>query len=245
MWTYILGPFLAILPLRWRKSLACYEAVNWARAGVLSGFAEFAVALYCALYWYSYSMTTWVNRGLSFALSGKAGPVEITDQAIGFMAYFIWVQHPLTWLLGYFLVEAAARLCGAAFTSSFLGTLPLFVLDKIYLKIFRRDLPRDAVAVNAPAGTFASAMRDKVLMARLRTVSDELSVEKSGGEELLHVHSCRPKADWTPPRVVRLDDEYYRLEFCSRGMGARPFRYTLRRLPAGVPGRTVLVYVPE
>jgi hypothetical protein len=208
--------------------------------------AEFVIALYAALYWYSYSMTTWVERGLNYALSGKAGPVEITDHAIGFMAYFIWVQHPLTWVLGYFLIESAVRVCGAAFTGNFLGTLPLFLLDRTYLKLFGRKEPLDAVAANAPRGSFASALRDRILTARLTAVADELSVETRGGEEeILHIRSCRLKREWTPPRVVRYGDTYYRLESCSTGVGRRPFHYTLRRLPGGVPGRTVLVYVPE
>lgn len=126
MKTYLWGPLLAVLPLRWRKGLSFYDEINWAHAGVLSGFAEFAIVLYATLYWYSYSMTTWVDRGLEYAMSGKAGPVEITDHAIGFMAYVIWVTHPLTWLLGYFLIEGAARLCGAAFTGNFLGTCRYF-----------------------------------------------------------------------------------------------------------------------
>lgn len=245
MWTYLLGPILAFLPLRWRKSLGCYEAVNWAHAGVISGFAEAVIALFAAVYWYSYSMTTWVERGLNAALSGKAGPAQITDQAIGFMAYFIWATHPLTWAVGYLFLEGAVRVCGAAFTSSFLGTLPLFLLDKVYLKIFRPDLPLDPVAANAPRGTFKRAIREKMRVARTRAVADELSVEKSGTDELLQIRSCRAKADWTPPRVVRYQDSYYRLELCSTGSGPRPFHYTLRRLSAGVPGRNVLVYVPE
>jgi len=51
--------------------------------------------------------------------------------------------------------------------------------------------------------------------------------------------------DWNPPRVVRYEDRYYRLEDYARGSGPRPFVYRLRRLAAGVPGRTVLVYSPD
>jgi len=42
---------------------------------------------------------------------------------------------------------------------------------------------------------------------------------------------------------VRVDETYYRLEASSVEKGAaRPFRYRLRRLAAGVPGRGVLLY---
>jgi hypothetical protein len=244
MWTYVLGPIVALLPARWRKALPFAEAANWGVAGTLSGLGEFAVAIAGIICWYSYSMTTWVQRGLDYALSGKQGSAEITDHAIGLMAYAIWATHPLTWILGYFFAEGAVRLCGAAFTGSILGTLPLFLADKAYGKIFRRGEPKDAVAANAPAGSFGSAMRDKMLSAR-PVVGDELSIEKDGNEELLQVRASRRKAEWEPPKVVRYKDSYYRLESCSRGGGARPFQYTLRKLPAGVPGRTVLVYSPE
>lgn len=63
--------------------------------------------------------------------------------------------------------------------------------------------------------------------------------------EILEIHASRMKQDWTPPRIVRYDDAYYRLERFSRGVGSRPFVYHLRRLSAGVPGRTVLLYQPE
>jgi hypothetical protein len=88
-------------------------------------------------------------------------------------------------------------------------------------------------------------MRDKVVTARLSQVADEHCVIKSEAEEFLEIRACRAKLDWTPPRVVRYQDRYYRLEEFVRKSGARPFIYKLRRLAAGVPGRTVLLYSPE
>src|SRR5438477_8018700 len=38
---------------------------------------------------YSYSVTTWVSRGLDAALAGKASP-GVSDQEVGFMAMFIF-----------------------------------------------------------------------------------------------------------------------------------------------------------
>jgi hypothetical protein len=82
-------------------------------------------------------------------------------------------------------------------------------------------------------------------MATLPLVPDELHFMREGSDEILEIHSCRVKTEWTPPRVVRHEDRYYRLEACSERTAPRPFVYTLRRLPAGVPGRTVLIYSPE
>jgi hypothetical protein len=37
MRTYILGPFLSLLPKRWRKSFLFDLSINWARAAAISG----------------------------------------------------------------------------------------------------------------------------------------------------------------------------------------------------------------
>jgi len=41
---------------------------------------------------------------------------------------------------------------------------------------------------------------------------------------------------------VRVNEVYYRLEESTVEPGARPFRYHLRRLEAGVTGRNVVLY---
>ena len=85
MLTYLLGPFLALLPQRWRKWLPMGSSVEWRRATVLSGFGEAAIGLASLMYWYSYYMNLMVNNGLDSALGGKMGP-GVTAQAIGFTA---------------------------------------------------------------------------------------------------------------------------------------------------------------
>jgi hypothetical protein len=76
-------------------------------------------------------------------------------------------------------------------------------------------------------------------------VPDELYFSKNGADEILEIRASHRKPDWTPPKTVRYQDVFYRLERSSDGPGPRPFRYRLRRLSAGVMGRTVLVYAPE
>jgi hypothetical protein len=88
------------------------------------------------------------------------------------------------------------------------------------------------------------ALRERLLTASWSIVSDELYFKSDASEEILEIHTSRRKEGWTPPRVVRIRDSYYKLEADSFGLPPRPFRYMLRRLPAGVPGRTVLLYSP-
>lgn len=247
MCTFLLGPLLALLPKRWRRSLPWTESVDWRMACLLSGLLEFLVALGAMLYWYSYSVSTWVSRALDAALEGKMGP-GVSDQAIGFTAMVIFATHPLTWLLAYFGVEGNVRLVGAAFAENHLGILPLFVVDKFLLKVTGRGGPGMAQSAGYAEGnlsSFAGAIREKVRRSASAVLPDQLCVSKEGGEEFLEVRACRRKPDWTPPRTVKYQDTFYRLEASSDGPGPRRFRYRLRRLAAGVMGRTVLVYSPE
>jgi hypothetical protein len=246
MWIFLLGPLLSLLPKRWRKALPFRDAVHWRSAAILSGLAESVIALAGLMYWYSYSATTWVSRALDNVL-GKNAPTTITDHDIGFAALVVWATHPLTWAIAFVGIEGMARLC-AAFTDTVLGVFPLYLLEKIYSKIFRRGAPQPASAVNfsrSHVASYVDTVKEKVLTARLSQVPDELHVAKNDSEEILEIRAWCAKPDWTPPRVVRYDDRYYRLEESSRGSAPRPYVYKLRRLAAGVPGRTVLTYSPD
>jgi hypothetical protein len=246
MWIYLLGPFLALLPNRWRKALPFYQAVPWRAAAILSGLAESVLALAALMYWYSYSVTTWVSRSLDGVLS-KSAPTTITEHEIGFAALVVWATHPLTWTIAFFGIEGMVRLC-AAFTDTVLGIFPLYLLDKLYSKIFRRGVPGPASAVKfsqSHLSSYVETMKEKVLTASLSQVPDELYTVNTEGEEFLEIRAWRAKPEWTPPRVVRYEDRYYRLEEYARGSSPRPFIYKLRKLTTGVPGRTVLTYSPE
>jgi hypothetical protein len=245
--TYLLGPFLALLPQRWRKLLPFGSRVEWHRATVLSGFGEAAVALVATLYWYSYYVNLLVDRGWDSAFGGKMGP-NVTDHAIGFTALVIWATHPLTLLLAYAGLEGSVRLVGAAFTETNLGIFPLFLVEKIIRKLSGRSEPSAAKTAGFSEGnlsSYAGAIREKAILRRLPQVPDELFVSGSGADETLEIRASRRKVDWNPPRTVRYQDAFYRLEACADGAPPRPYRYTLRKLSAGVMGRTVLIYSPE
>jgi hypothetical protein len=120
MWRLALGIFLSILPQRWRDALRLNESVPWEPATVLSGFVESLLALILLLYWYSRSVTTWAAKALDSALRG--GPESaVPGQAIGFSALVLWILHPLTWLIAYFILEGLVRLLAAAFTDQIFG----------------------------------------------------------------------------------------------------------------------------
>jgi hypothetical protein len=247
MWTYFPGPFLAIFPKRWRDALPFSGVVNWAHSTAISGIAEAIAALAWLSYWYSYAMNTWVGRGvdtvLNGALTGKTGP-EVRPQDIGGVALVVWVSHPLTWLIAYFGLEGALRL-GAALTGTGCGILPFFMLDRLFLLFVGRSerSSLDEAAANGGRQDTGGGLHE--LMARGgRAVSDEICLRRDGAEEILEICASRKKDGWDAPRTVRYQDRYYRLESASMAGRPRPFRYILRRLPVGVPGRSVLLYSP-
>lgn len=247
MWTYLFGPIFALLPKAWRERLPFAERVVWEPATALSGSVEFVVGLIALSEWYVRGMSHWVGYGVSQALDGKMG-TEVRFQDIGGASLLIWATHPLTWLIGYFALEGVVRMCAGAFGGSSCGTFPLYLVDAIFFRPFRR---RGARPIEAGAGaranvsSFAGAIRERVQSAKGKDVPDELCFSEEESGEILEVYACRRKQDWTPPRVVRYFDAYYRLEANSSGGGARPFVYRLRRLAAGVPSRTVLLYAPQ
>ena len=204
------------------------------------------IALIALSYWYMYAMTAWVERGIETALSGKMGP-GVTDQAIGSVALVVWATHPLTLLLAYAGIEGAIRLSAAAFSDNILGIFPLFFLDKIFVTAFchRKAKNTNTTRSSRINSSLMGALRERALTASSPIVADELYFKSSASEEILEIHSSRRKEGWTPPRVVRIRDSYYSLEVDSLGSPPRPFHYRLRRLPAGVPGRTVLLYSPS
>lgn len=247
MLTYILGPFLALLPKRWSEALPTGASIDWRRATALSGFGESVIALIALMYWYSYSMTTRVDRALDAALAGKL-PTGVTDHDIGFTALVIWATHPLTWLIFYAGLEGAVRFVGAAFSENYMGILPLFFVDRVIAKLTGGDSRDSAKVAGYSQGyvcSYVGAIRERVRGTTLAEIPDELRYGRDASDETLEIRACRRKVDWTLPRTVRFQDDFYRLEGFAEGPAPRPFRYALRRVAAGVMGRTVLVYSPE
>jgi len=193
MFTFLLGSFLAALPKRWRQSLPFFKSMDWRTPCLLSGFGELGLAIIAYMYWYSYSMNTWVSRGLDAALAGKMDP-RVTDRDITVMSLFIFATSPLTWMIVGVFAEGSVRLVGAAFTESNLGILPLFVADKIFLKMTGRSGPGVAQAAGyteTNVSSYVGAIREKVRVSTKAMVPDELCVTREGADEFLEIRACR------------------------------------------------------
>ena len=246
MWQTLLGIVLAVLPRRWRDPLHLEQAIPWVLAAILSGLLEALIAFVALVSWYSHSVTHWAANALDSAL--RNGPeAQVPGQAIGFSALVLWCIHPLTWFIGYFAIEGLVRFLAAVSTEQVLPSWPLLLADWSYGKLTGRPPEGDAIHLPTARQQFqslASAARHAAKSAGVAELPDELHESTQGSESLLEIHSCRAKSEWIPPRVVRIVDTYYRLESTSEGNRPRPFIFHLRRLPAGVPGRSVLLYDP-
>jgi hypothetical protein len=244
MWRLVLGAILSLLPRRWRDQLPLDAGFPWERAAMLSGLVESMAALLGLVTWYSHSVTTWAANALDSALRG--GPeANVPGQAIGFSALVLWVIHPLTWCIGFFAFEGIVRFLAAAFTEQVFATLPLAAADWCYGKIVGR--PREGDAAFTPGAkeqlrSLVTAVREGVRVGNTPEMVDELVESNRGEQTYLEIRSSHPKPEWVPPKVVRIAEQYYRLEELAKGKAPRTFVFRLRRLTAGVPGRTVIVY---
>jgi hypothetical protein len=240
--TLLLGPLLSLLPRRWRESHALFSSIDWPIAAALSGMIESLLALLAFVYWYSYSVMHWAQDAIYSAIEKGA---SIPPHTVGFAAFALMFLHPLTWLIAWCALEGAVRFLGATFTGSVLGIFPLFLLDKAWTRFTSGPRAERSADATNNWSSFFSSIRQRAAFLRNPSLSDEVRYSADATGEVVSIASSRPKSGWEPPRIIRCKDIYYRLEATSEQSGRRPFLYVLRRLPAGVPGRTVISYTTD
>lgn len=241
LWTFVAGPILALLPERWRRARLWYERVHWELAGTVSGILEMLGAVTALGYWYMHEMMRRIGQIMDLADSGKLGP-GLTEHQVQGAALTLFYMNVVTWMLFYFFAEGAVRLCAAAFTDKMYGSLPVWIVERVLFAIRKPQEARVAATVKEHTKSIADAVRERMMVARLEDVDDELKFGTDGRDEVLEIWASRRKAEWEPPKTVRVDEAFYRLEESRRGAGPRPFQYRLRRVEAGVMGRMVIDY---
>lgn len=203
--TYILGPFLTMLPRRWRTRVLASADVHSARAATISGILEVIFAIVGLIVWYSIYVTL-----LSAAAAHSS--VAIPDQSanrIGMFAYAWFWLNPLTWVVAYFAFEGAVRFLAAAVTGETYGILPLWAVERVWRFFKQRNAPPP-----------------------LPLVTDEITPGDATCD--IRISSCRAKSDWKYPFTIRYAGAYFQvIASSSLGMGPRPHVYSLRRLPPG------------
>ena len=172
----------------------------------------------------------------------KIGP-GLEEHQVSGGALTLFYMSPLTWVLFYLFAEGAVRLCAAAFTDKACGSFLLWIVERVTFAIRKPEQARHAeLAVKEHVRSVAESVRERLMVARLKDMEDELRFEGNETGEVLEIWASRRKEDWTPPKIVRVDEVFYRLEEQRVRKGLRPFQYRLRRLEAGVMGRGVIQY---
>jgi hypothetical protein len=220
MWSYVFGPFLALLPARLRTKWFADRNIQWRSAAIISGAMQFVAGPFVLALWEAF-ITTSIGRSIATA----AGLQPIQLQGSGpFQMFFLVVSfvNPITWILFYLFVEGAFRGIAAGIAGETLGTLPLFAIDQGYLFVRRKVWDRPPPMVR-----------------------DLVTQDDSRADWQLKIESCRAKGDWNVGKLLRYENRYYRIESYSQEGGARPFVFLLRAVAAGVPSYSVILYSPE
>jgi hypothetical protein len=130
----------------------------------------------------------------------------------------IAAMNPITWLIMYLIFQGVGRAFAAAMLGETPGTLVLAAPDLLYCYFEKQK------------GRSEAQLPDLVTQDNLRA------------DWQLKIESARPKRDWQAGRLLRYGDHYFRIEACCDSGGPRQSIYLLRKLPMGVPSRSVIIY---
>ena len=181
---------------------------------------QFVAGPFILVLWEAF-ITTSIGRSTATAMGLQ--PDGLSGEG-PFQMFFLVasVVNPVTWIVFYLFVEGAFRAVGAAITDETLGTLPLFLADRIYLFVRRKLWDPEPMSVR-----------------------DLVTRDDSRADWQLKIESCRAKREWNVGRLLRYENRYYRIESSSQESGARPFVFLLRSIAAGVSSYSVILYSPE
>ncbi len=166
------------------------------------------------VWWYSVQVVGPAGDKVYFLLD-RNPQLQVPDQAVGFLGLLFVVLHPLTWLLLYLLFEGVVRALAPTITGESPGTLPILLVDEVYVGLFRPLVARSRTQIP-----------DKVVLNDYR----------------LKIETVYKHVDWEVGKIMQFRGAYFRLEASMTVKSERPFVFLLERLPAGVPSRTILYY---
>ncbi len=138
-----------------------------------------------------------VDRGVDSPLNGKLGD-GVTDQQIAGAAYTVFLFHPLTWVLVYFFLEGAVRLCGAAFAEKRARHAAARSDDRALARS-RLERTRRPVFTDQRNTQSSVALRERTMLSRLKQVPDELHYAVDQTQELRSGQAAA-KTTGSPPK---------------------------------------------
>jgi hypothetical protein len=215
VWTYLFGPILAFLPLRWRKDHLSRVQIRWGTATFFSGLLETVVFFPVLIWWYSYFVTSYGQ-----VLSQSPAQGEVPPGREGLVGLAGFAMNPVTWVVFYIGFEGLVRAAGAMVGGEARGTLFLAVPYYLYEKAARRAAKPE-----------------------LPLVRDEITPGDSTCD--IRIASSRAREEWKYPFTIRYGGGYFQVVSMKKlAAGPRPYMYSLRRLPAGEIARGMKEYDP-
>jgi hypothetical protein len=125
LWTYVFGPFLALLPRRWRLMWFSNRPIEWPRATLLSGLLEFVTGTFALMLWMAWE-TCRIGTVMGAGCSG--GPFQLFSLVLASL-------NPVTWAMFYLIFEGIVRIASVLFLNDAPGTailgVYLFVRDRV------------------------------------------------------------------------------------------------------------------
>lgn len=225
MLTYLLGPFITLLPRRRAKPLAERLGINLIPGAAVSGIAELVLCTGFLPFWFLIYSHRFTEQAMSAYLrTNPQNPQAMVFSSYGssFFLILAFATHPLTLALVFFSVEGFLRGFAALLAEDQVGTLPLVLLDWLGQRAHRRAV-------------------------RVREGPPVADVVTRGGEQddwQLRIESCRPRR-WDKLTTIGFEDQLYELAAKFEGTPPRPFIYVLRHLPPHKVVRGIYHYSPD
>jgi hypothetical protein len=227
MWPYLAAPILVLLPERWRANAGFAAPMPWRVASFICGLAQAASGLAALVWWYSYSVENWTRNVMTHAAESQSVVAGLKPHEFGVLALVVVAASPITWLIVVWCVEGIVRILAAAITEEVFATLPLALIAGIYALVrpVRNENPgllatTDAALDESPAHSFLAFLRRNVFEMIHTRVADDVTRIKDADGEGLRVRASHSKPEWEVGRMIRIGDDFYRVENVSERHGA-------------------------
>ena len=210
------GIFYSFLPKAYWRAWRPSSTVDFVRSALISGLLECAISLCLLILGYLHFLAASTHQ-----LQAASNANEGTQLYFLVLLSFEYIFHPLALTTLFLTAEGALRSWSAFFTDEVIPSLPirLVVLIQEHRKAKRRS---EQVGPDIPD-----------------------LFERLAGEPVdLRVSARKPKNGWRVSIAIAVDEEFYEIVKVETVASARPFVYSLRKLPADAIIRGLCRYDP-
>jgi hypothetical protein len=210
------GIFYSFLPKVYWRGWRPSSTVDLVRSALVSGLLECAISACLLILGYLHFLTIRTHQ-----LQAASAANEGTQLYFLVLLSFEYMFHPLAMITIFLTAEGALRSWSAFFTDEAIPSLPirLVVLIQDHLEAKRK---RESLGPDIPD-----------------------LFERVAGEPVdLRVSAQKPKDGWRVSIAVAVEEEFYEIVKVETDASARPFIYTLKRLPTGAIIRGLCRYDP-